>query len=213
MYATSSQQACPAGLGDCGELRAAGRLVSRSRFHNSLTGGKFQVHAGRVVMRADRRVDGLAYARASVGGDDATRAVLEICRRLDRRDINALFLSGAAISWFNIIDLVAVFEEVSRPLICLTYEESEGLEKYLREYFPEPEEKIERYRSLGMREKIRLKTGYELFVRVHGATVEEARILLNKFTLDGRVPEPVRLARMAARAARKVEEELASGSE
>ena len=166
-----------------------------------------------VVMRADRRVDGLAYARASVGGDDATRAVLEICRRLDRRDINALFLSGAAISWFNIIDLVAVFEEVSRPLICLTYEESEGLEKYLREYFPEPEEKIERYRSLGMREKIRLKTGYELFVRVQGATVEEARILLNKFTLDGRVPEPVRLARMAARAARKVEEELASGSE
>ena len=166
-----------------------------------------------VVMRADRRVDGLAYARASVGGDDATQAVLEICRRLDRRDINALFLSGAAISWFNIIDLVAVFEEVSRPLICLTYEESEGLEKYLREYFPEPEEKIERYRSLGMREKIKLKTGYELFVRVHGATVEEARILLNKFTLDGRVPEPVRLARMAARAARKVEEELASGSE
>lgn len=166
-----------------------------------------------VVMRADRRVDGLAYARASVGGDDATQAVLEICRRLDRRDINALLLSGAAISWFNIIDLVAVFEEVSRPLICLTYEESEGLEKYLREYFPEPEEKIERYRSLGMREKIRLKTGYELFVRVHGATVEEARILLNKFTLDGRVPEPVRLARMAARAARKVEEGLASGSE
>ena len=166
-----------------------------------------------VVMRADRRVDGLAYARASVGGDDATQAVLEICRRLDRRDINALFLSGAAISWFNIIDLVAVFEEVSRPLICLTYEESEGLEKYLREYFPEPEEKIERYRTLGGREKIRLKTGYDLFVRVHGVTVEEARILLNKFTLDGRVPEPVRLARMAARAARKVEEELASGSE
>ena len=166
-----------------------------------------------VVMRADRRVDGLAYARASVGGDDATQAVLEICRRLDRRDINALFLSGAAISWFNIIDLVAVFEEVSRPLICLTYEESEGLEKYLREYFPEPEEKIERYRTLGGREKIRLKTGYDLFVRVHGVTVEEARILLNKFTLDGRVPEPVRLARMAARAARKVEEGLASGSE
>jgi len=148
-----------------------------------------------------------------VGGDDATQAVLEICRRLDRRDINALLLSGAAISWFNIIDLAAVFEEVSRPLICLTYEESEGLEKYLREYFPEPEEKIERYRSLGMREKIKLKTGYELFVRVHGATVEEVRILLNKFTLDGRVPEPVRLARMAARAARKVEEGLVSGSE
>lgn len=166
-----------------------------------------------VVMRADRRVDGLAYAHATVGGDDATEAVLEIYRRLARKDINALILGGAAISWFNIIDLVAVFEEVCRPLISLTYEESEGLEKYLREYFPESEEKIESYRTLGGREKIRLRTGYELFVRVHGATLEEARVLLNKFTLDGRVPEPVRLARMAARAARKVEEGLASGSE
>lgn len=166
-----------------------------------------------VVMRADRRVDGLAYAHATVAGDDATEAVLEIYRRLARRDINALFLSGAAISWFNIIDLERVFSELARPLICLTYEESAGLEKYLREYFPESEEKIERYRTLGGREKVRLQTGYDLFVRVHGATVEEARILLNKFTLDGRVPEPVRLARMAARAARKVEEGLASGSE
>ncbi|MBC7121384.1 MAG: DUF99 family protein [Candidatus Methanosuratus sp.] len=166
-----------------------------------------------VVMRADRRVDGLAFARARVGGDDATEAVLELYRQLDRKDINALLLGGAVISWFNIIDLDRVFSEVARPLICLTYEESSGLDKYLREYFPQSKEKIESYQSLGRREKIRLKTGYELFVRVHGATIEEARILLNRFTLDGRVPEPVRLARMAARAARKVEEGLASGSE
>ncbi len=166
-----------------------------------------------VVMRADRRVDGLAYAHATVGGDDATGAVLSLYRQLDRRDINALILGGAVISWFNIIDLEEVFGEVERPVICLTYEESLGLDKYLREYFPQSKEKIERYRSLGRRDRIRLKTGYELFVRVQGATVEEARILLNKFTLDGRVPEPVRLARMAARAARKVEEGLASGSE
>jgi len=166
-----------------------------------------------VVMRADRRIDGLAYARASVGGDDVTETVLDLYCQLDRKDINALLLGGAVISWFNIINLERVFSEVDRPLICLNYEESAGLDKYLREYFPESKEKIDSYRSLGRREKIRLKTGYELFVRVHGATVEEAKILLNKFTLDGRVPEPVRLARMAARAARKVEEELASGSE
>lgn len=178
---------------------------------SSLTNSKSML-AG-VVMRADRRVDGLAYVRASVGRDDATEAVLELYRQLDRKDINALLLGGAVISWFNIINLERVFSEVARPIISLTYEESEGLEKYLREYFPESEEKIERYRSLGGREKVRLNTGYELFVRVHGAKVEEARILLNKFTLDGRVPEPVRLARMAARAARKVEEGLASGSE
>ena len=86
-------------------------------------------------------------------------------------------------------------------MICLTYEESLGLEKYIREYFHSPEEKLRRYRGLGERQSVRLKTGYEVFVRARGASTEEARILLNKFTRDGRVPEPVRLAKLAARAA------------
>ena len=154
-----------------------------------------------VVMRADLRVDGLAYARATVGGDDATEAVLQIYRRLDRADVNALLMSGAVISWFNIIDLQEVFEETQKPLICLTYEESPGLEKYLRKHFPDSEEKLRLYGRLGQRQMVRLKTGYEVYVRALGASADEARILLNRFTLDGRVPEPVRVARLAARAA------------
>ena len=175
-------------------LRALGIAESFVRTHPT------SILAG-VVMRADLRVDGLAYAHATVGGDDGTKAVLNLCRQLDREDVNALLISGAALSWFNIIDLQEVFEKTERPLICLTYEESPGLEKYIREYFGSPEEKLRRYRGLGERQSIRLKTGYEVFVRTLGASPEEARILLNKFTRDGRVPEPVRLARLAARAA------------
>jgi len=154
-----------------------------------------------VVMRADMRVDGLAYACATVGGDDGTQAVLSLFRQLDRKDVNALLLSGAALSWFNIIDLQEVFEKTKRPLVCLTYEESTGLEKYICEHFPRPQEKLCRYRSLGERQSVSLGTGYEVFVRARGVSTDEARILLNKFTRDGRVPEPVRLARLAARAA------------
>ncbi len=156
-----------------------------------------------VVMRADLRVDGIAYASATVGGDDATEAVLRIYEDLNRSDVNALLLSGVAVSWFNIINIQEVFKRTGKPLICLTYEASPGLEKYIREHFPEPEEKLRRYERLGVREPVKLKTGYEVYVRVLGANAEEARILLNKFTLDGRVPEPVRVARLAARAALK----------
>jgi endonuclease V-like protein UPF0215 family len=154
-----------------------------------------------VVMRADLRVDGLAYAHATVGGDDGTEAVLSLYRQLDRADINAILLSGAALSWFNIIDLQEVFEKTGRPLICLTYEESPGLENYIREYFQCPEEKLRRYAHLGARVSVRLRTGFEVFVRVLGLSAEDARILLNKFILDGRIPEPVRVARLMARAA------------
>ena len=153
-----------------------------------------------VVMRADLRVDGLAYARATVGGDDATEAVLNLYRQLDRTDVNALLLSGLAISWFNIIDLKEISERIQKPVICLTYEESPGLEGYIREYFPQPEKKLRRYAASGERTSVLLKTGFEVYVRALGATIEEARILLNKFTRDGRVPEPLRVARLAARA-------------
>jgi endonuclease V-like protein UPF0215 family len=154
-------------------------------------------------MRSDLRIDGLGLQRATVGGDDATEAVLQIYQGLDRSDINALLLSGAAISWFNIIDLQEVYERLSLPVICLTYEESSGLEEHLREHFAgqEAEKKLLRYRRLGGREMVQLKTGYDVYIRALGSTMQEARALLNKFTLEGRVPEPVRVARLAARAA------------
>ena len=152
------------------------------------------------VMRADLRLDGLAYGRATVGGDDATKAVLNLYEQLERTDVNALLLSGLAISWFNIIDLEEVSVRTQKPVICLTYEESLGLEKYIREYFPQPEEKLRCYAVSGERVPVWLKTGFEVYVRALGASAEEARILLNKFTRDGRVPEPVRVARMMARA-------------
>jgi len=161
-----------------------------------------------VVMRADLRVDGVAFARATVGGNDATEGVLKIYELLGRSDINAMILSGAVISWFNVIDIQEVFDIIRKPVICLTYEESPGLERYICEYFPDSEEKILRYRRLGQREMVSLKTGYEVYIRALGATPEDARVLLNKFTLDGRIPEPVRVARLAARGAMHADEGL-----
>lgn len=162
-----------------------------------------------VVMRADLRVDGMAYAHAKVGGDDATEAVISLYSQLDRADINVLLLGGAVLSWFNIVDLQEVWQEINRPLLCLTYEDSPGLEKYIREYFSSPEEKVRRYQRLGRRRQVNLKTGYDVYLRVFGASIDEARILLNKFTRDGRVPEPLRLAGLAARAADRDENESA----
>jgi endonuclease V-like protein UPF0215 family len=162
----------------------------RGRTHSCLAGA---------VMRADLRVDGIFFGKATVGGDDGTDAIIQIYESLDRSDVNALILSGCVISWFNIIDPKEVFEAIKKPVICLTYEESEGLEGHIQKYFP-GSDKVQRYNLLGARELIRLKTGYEVYIRALGLGIEESRILLNKFTLDGRVPEPIRLARLAARA-------------
>lgn len=163
-----------------------------------------------VVMRKDLRVDGFGFAKISVGGDDATEGVLKIFEDLERRDINALFLNGSVISWFNIVDLDEVRKKTGLPVISLTYEESEGLEGYIREYFPRPQEKIDMYRKLGTREPFRLKTGFDVYARTFGATAEETKALLNSFTLDGKVPEPLRVARLLARSIMREEIERES---
>jgi len=160
---------------------------------------KRSVLAG-VVMRADLIVDGFSFALTTVGGVDATTSVIELYQKLARKDINLILLNGCVISWFNIISLGRVHKDTGLPLICITYEESEGLERYLLEYFRnEAEEKIKRYRENGEREELKLHTGKTIFARYLGIDREEALRILNKFTLQGAVPDPLRIARLLAR--------------
>ena len=45
-----------------------------------------------------------------------------------------------------------------------------------------------------------MKTGYDVFIRVKGINTKSAEQALNKFVLQGSIPEPIRVARLIARA-------------
>jgi len=153
-----------------------------------------------VVMRSDLIVDGVGVSFATVGGEDATDAILELFRSFKRNDINFLMIGGSVISFFNILDVDRLHEETKLPVISITFRPSEGLERHLKHHFPCDERKIEAYKRLGARDEVVLQTGYRIYVRTSGITVEEARKALDKFTLQGAIPEPIRLAKLMARA-------------
>ncbi len=153
-----------------------------------------------VVLRGDRIIDGFVFSRATVGGMDATDKIIGMYKALKRDDINVLMLNGCVISWYNVVDLKRIYEELALPLICVTYEESKGLEKYFMELFPDDyDRRIRIYHKNGPRTPITLHTGYSVYVRFLGMSLEEAKGILNKFTLHGAVPEPLRIARLLAR--------------
>ncbi len=153
-----------------------------------------------VVMRSDFIVDGLAIAKCSVGGMDATEAIISLYRRLDRTDINAIILSGCVISWYNVVDLNVVYETIGLPLVCITYEESEGIREYFIKNFPNDwQARVEVYERNGARHAVRLRTGYTVFIRCLGVELNVGKRLLDKFTLHGRLPEPVRLSKLISR--------------
>ena len=152
-----------------------------------------------VVMRTDLVVDGFVFGAATVGGDDATEAILKMFRRLRRADINLLLLSGCIISRYNILDVDGLAKRSGLPVVCLTYNESRGIEEAIRKHFDHPEERIEKYRRLGGRTPVLLRTGHKAYVRSAQIDEPDAKRVLDSFTLQGVVPEPIRLARLLAR--------------
>jgi len=164
-------------------------------------GRKTSTLAG-VVMRSDRVVDGLAVGRTSVGGDDASASIATLYRRLRRNDVNIIMVSGAILSLYNIVDIDELSRKTRLPVICLTYRETSGIEDSIRRHFPDGAEgKLEAYRKLGGRKRLKLKSGHSVFARTAGLEDSEARSVIEMFTLQGSIPEPVRLARLLARAA------------
>ncbi len=157
-----------------------------------------------VVMRVDGIIDGITLSSATIGGMDATESIISLFKSLKRRDINVIILNGCVISWFNIIDLKEVYRRAKIPLICITYDESIGLKKYLKEYFKNDwGNRYKIYRKNGGREKIELHTKNFIFVRVLGLELEKAKMLLDKLTIHGSIPEPLRISRLYARAVLK----------
>ena len=153
-----------------------------------------------IIMRADMIIDGFVLSAATVGGMDATEKMIEMYENLEREDINLLMLNGCIISWYNVVDLQKVVDKVNIPLLCITYEESEGLEKYFMELFPEDwKNRVEVYQRNGYRTPIQLHTNQTVYVRFLNMTLDEAKGILNKFTLYGSIPEPLRVARLLAR--------------
>jgi endonuclease V-like protein UPF0215 family len=164
----------------------------------SYSGREYSTLAG-VVMRKDLRIDGFCFGRVTIGGMDATDTVLRMIRDLDRRDINVVLVSGCVIAWFNVIDCWRISEESEIPFICVTYEESDGLLNDLRHHFPGDETRVQAYLRLGERVPVDLGGNRTIYLRVAGIGHAEAVRFCRDFTLEGKIPEPLRVARLCAR--------------
>jgi len=169
-----------------------------------------------VVTRASRVVDGFVFGSCTVGGLDSTTALIDLFDRLEREDIQYLLLAGIAPAWYNIVDLREVHEATGLPVLSVSFDESEGLESAIREAFDgeEAEQRLDVYRSLPARQRVELDTSTTesaVFVRAVGLDERvqdeseaardeaEAARVVRAYTPEGGRPEPLRVARLAAR--------------
>ena len=154
-----------------------------------------------IVMRLDLIIDGMVFGNVAIEGNDSTRNILSMYMSLKRNDINCIMLDGLIISMYNIINGEELRENTNVPVIAISFKDSEGLEGTIQRHFHiDSKLKLEQYRKLGQRDKILLKTGKVLFIRYWGISSKEASTIVNSFTIQGSIPEPIRIAKLAARA-------------
>jgi endonuclease V-like protein UPF0215 family len=169
-------------------------------------------HAAGAVVRADGALDGLAFARCTVGGTDATDAVIDCWRTLGREDVRHVACAGVAPAWFNLLDLDRIADAVDRPVYAVSYEASPGLEPALREAFDGDRlaARLATYRSLPPRVRVgdpdaaADSRSSPRFVRAVGIDAERAAEAVAALTREGRRRcEPLRIAALAASAHRE----------
>ncbi|HEV8595952.1 MAG TPA: DUF99 family protein [Thermoplasmata archaeon] len=159
-----------------------------------------------VLVRAPNYVEGAMTTRVAVDGRDATAKLAAMIQRSRFREVVTLVLiDGAALGGFNVVDIEALYQETALPVATVTRDEPDvaAMEKALRARFPDAEERI----AILHRQKLfTVDTGHKpLYVSCAGMAPREVGDAIQKCTLRGAIPEPIRIAHIVATAIKKGE--------
>jgi uncharacterized protein len=156
-----------------------------------------------VVFSAPNYVEGVLRTSVAIDGTDATDRILALLGRSPFLDgVRAILLDGIAVGGFNLVDLDRLYEQLRRPIVTVTRRAPDfpAIHSALRKYFPR--DAPARWRLVQAHPLFRLSTpeGNPLRVSAVGCTRAEASAVVRRTTVRGNIPEPLRLARLVARA-------------
>ncbi len=149
------------------------------------------------VVCKETRFDGMVWGGVTGEGRDATDEILRLLedgKFLDQ--IHAVLLDGIAFGGFNVVDLAHLASILERPCIAVMRD---------RPDYPAIRRALEHvdaseYRYQTMREAGPVLEADRAYFQVRGTDPETARRLLDRLTTTGHVPEPLRIAHLAASA-------------
>jgi len=151
------------------------------------------------VVRAPNYLEGILSSKVQVDGNDATEKLSEMISESRFSDqANVLFIDGAAVGGFNLIDFEELSESTKIPSISISRKEPdfEKIELALQHHFERWDKKLEILKKGKIYE---IETEYKsIYIQKEGLDIKEARKMIEDFTVRGRLPEPIRISHMVA---------------
>jgi|YelNatPaOPRAMG01_1025707.scaffolds.fasta_scaffold00778_4 endonuclease V-like protein UPF0215 family len=132
-----------------------------------------------------------------VDGLDATDKALTFVSKAGMLDL--ILLHGVPYAGFNLIDAHRVYEETACPVVCILDRKPDiqRVERALKMRFSDWQERLQVIKKNAPLELS--LDGIKLIVVVKGLTLSEASRLLREITRLGKLPEPLRVAKLIAR--------------
>ena len=145
---------------------------------------------------ADRRFDGLLLGEVERDGFDSAEVLAALIEGSKyRKHLQLVLLQGIALAGFNVVDVFALQERVRLPVLILTRHEPDyaAVRRALLEHIPRGAEKWSVIERLGPMEPLE-----GLYVQRVGLSREEARAVIRRLAVHGKIPEPLRVAHLIA---------------
>jgi hypothetical protein len=157
-------------------------------------------HASLIAVWFDRfRLDRIRIGVVHVDQLDSTDVILRLLKGT-RTDV--IFLSGASFAGFNIVDFKRLHDTVHIPIIIISREvpDNASVKRALKKHFTDWKTRWELIRRLGKIHAFAPKPSEEpLHFESVGIPAAQAKRIIQAYCVTSRVPEPIRVAGIAAR--------------
>jgi len=165
--------------------------------------GSFQKGVARkallaAVLLRGMKIKNVKVTEVTVDGLDATQRLSEI---LSEWEFVAVLLAGVSFAGFNVIDPTVIHEKFEKPIIIIskTKPDNKAVKQALQRHFEDWKIRWAIFEKLNSFHRITVSTGAPIYVETIGMGVRLAANLISALSFCGRVPEPIRIARLIAR--------------
>ncbi len=151
------------------------------------------------VLFKGTRIEDIKVEKITVDGFDATEIFSKI---LMNWMFEVVMLAGISFAGFNVIDPFLIYEKFMKPVIVVTRNkpDNKAVKKALQRHFADWKLRWKAFAKLhGFNQVIILADKLPLYFNVVGASVEWAANVIRALSICGRIPEPLRVARLIAR--------------
>jgi len=145
------------------------------------------------------RISNVSFSYIIVDGLDCTDRMIDLCLEMGG-NFDLILLHGAPYGGFNIVDVEKLYLKLHSPIISVISSKPnenaviEALKKHFNDWILRCS-LLEKFKPII---PINLK-GYIVYVSCYGIDLDHATNILHNITVIGKLPEPLRIARLIAR--------------